>query len=183
MPFQPVMENFVAATEIQAAFNINSTFKYILIPVDVPKVDRDDILRNATSHFVDINKDPRLKTFATPFKAPVISSLDPRRRSDCSFQMSLAISNHADDQPWKTLDRAIVHSSSWYTELNSSHKIMVNQQLAFLKTELQAFHIQKQFNQAPDLFDLSVIRQNPLLQQTLVCLNLFVDENGYCQKV
>lgn len=186
MPFDPVMDKFIPATEIQASFNMNSKFKYQLFEIDVPKLDTSKFLRNAAAHFVDVHKDPRLNRVAkklAPFKIPVISSLDPRRRLDRSFKIPKVISNPIDDQPWKLLDRTIVQSSGWYSELNSSHKIMVNQLLAILKTELQAFHTQVKINQPLSLFDLSVIKQNPLLQQALVCLNLFVDENGFCQKV
>lgn len=186
MPFAPVMSDFIAATEIQASFNIYSNISYKLVEIDVPQLDSEKFLQNANAHFVDVQKDPRLNRVVnkqTPFKTPVVSKLDPRRRLDWSYKIPLVTSTPIDDQPWQSLDRNIIQSSGWYAELSSTNKIMVNQQLAILKTELQAFHMRKMSNQPFNVFDLSVIRQNPLLQQTLVCLNLFVDEYGYCQKV
>lgn len=185
MPFEPFMPEFVPATEIHASLSNSSKFKYRLIEIDVPKLDTAKLLRKASSRFVNVHKDPRLNRISsnlTQFKTPVISKLDPRRRLDWTYKIPIVKSEPISDQPWQSLDRTILLSSGWYADLSSSHKIMVNQQLAILKTEMQAFHMKRNINQ-PYLFDLSLIKQNPLLQQTLVCLNLYVDENGYCQKV
>lgn len=190
MPFEPVMDKFVAATEIQASFSINFQCEYRLIEIDIPELDTAKLLHNAHSHFVDVKKDPRLRQFAahqTQFKAPehLVSELDPRRRLNASYKIPQVPLKPAadDDQPWMLLDRSILHASIWYAELSTTYKIMVNQHLAILKTELQAYHMQRKCNPCPYAFDLSVIKQNSLLQQTLVCLNVFVDENGCCQKV
>lgn len=79
-----------------------------------------------------------------------------------------------------TLDKAAVQASSWYRALSTHNKIVVNQQLSILTAELQTFLATRRPNQ---WFDLSFIKENALLQQTLVCLRVFVDENGFCHTV
>jgi len=72
--------------------------------------------------------------------------------------------------------RSLMQSSNWYKNLGSNNKIMVNQQLALVFTELKKFH------QLPEgaqkIFDVSFIVNNPTLQQIFAKLFIFVDDNG-----
>lgn len=52
---------------------------------------------------------------------------------------------------------------------------MVNQQLAIVSTELKKFHANTSENK---IFDLKFINQNPLLQEVLTNLDIFINEDG-----
>lgn len=52
---------------------------------------------------------------------------------------------------------------------------MVNQQLAIVSTELKKFHADQSANK---IFDLKFINQNPLLQEVLTNLDIFINEDG-----
>lgn len=52
---------------------------------------------------------------------------------------------------------------------------MVNQQLAIVSTELKKFHADPSENK---IFDLKFIIQNPLLQEVLTNLGIFISEDG-----
>ena len=52
---------------------------------------------------------------------------------------------------------------------------MVNQQLAIVSTELKKFHADPSDNK---IFDLNFINQNPLLQEVLTNLGIFISDDG-----
>lgn len=115
-----------------------------------------------------------------------VARTDPRRK----FQETLAqapppLSNPANASLSKIpnahqLDTQAVHSSEWYKELSSKHKIMVNQQMAIVAAELRKFHS----DPSPDkVFDLTFVRQNQMLQQVLTQLGTYIDENGHFVQV
>ncbi|XP_070144603.1 protein suppressor of sable isoform X2 [Drosophila kikkawai] len=72
--------------------------------------------------------------------------------------------------------RNIMQSSPWYKDLGSNNKIMVNQQLALVFTELKKYHQLPE--DAPKIFDVSFIVNNATLQQIFAKLFIFVDDNG-----
>ncbi|KAH8366641.1 hypothetical protein KR084_009519 [Drosophila pseudotakahashii] len=72
--------------------------------------------------------------------------------------------------------RSLMQSSNWYKNLGSNNKIMVNQQLALVFTELKKFHQLPE--DAPKIFDVSFIVNSPTLQQIFAKLFIFVDDNG-----
>ncbi|EDX00806.1 protein suppressor of sable [Drosophila yakuba] len=72
--------------------------------------------------------------------------------------------------------RSLLQVSNWYKNLGSNNKIMVNQQLALVFTELKKFH--QLPNDAPKIFDVSFIVNNTTLQQIFAKLFIFVDDNG-----
>lgn len=71
--------------------------------------------------------------------------------------------------------RNLLQKSEWYKNLNSKFKIMVNQQLALVSTELKKFHQDPSPNK---IFDISFIVSNQTLQQILTNLGIFIDDNG-----
>lgn len=71
-------------------------------------------------------------------------------------------------------------SSEWYQNLSSKHKIMVNQQLALVSTELKKFHKDTTPNK---IFDMSFILNNQTLQQMLTNLLIFIDDDGNIHRI
>ncbi|KAL5283110.1 ZC3H6 family protein [Megaselia abdita] len=71
-------------------------------------------------------------------------------------------------------------SSDWYQNLGSKHKIMVNQQLALVSTELKKFHKDSTPNK---IFDMSFILNNQTLQQMLTNLLIFIDDDGQIHRI
>lgn len=69
----------------------------------------------------------------------------------------------------------ILQKSNWYKDCSSKQKIMVNQQLAIVSTELKKFHADPSENK---VFDLKFILQNQLLQEVLTNLGIFISEDG-----
>lgn len=69
----------------------------------------------------------------------------------------------------------ILQKSNWYKDCSSKQKIMVNQQLAIVSTELKKFHADPSETK---IFDLSFILQNQLLQEVLTNLGIFINEDG-----
>lgn len=76
--------------------------------------------------------------------------------------------------------KAYLPSSEWYQNLSSKHKIMVNQQLALVSTELKKFHKDTTPNK---IFDMSFILNNQTLQQMLTNLLIFIDDDGQIHKI
>ncbi|EDW78461.2 uncharacterized protein Dwil_GK16443 [Drosophila willistoni] len=71
--------------------------------------------------------------------------------------------------------RNLMQSSNWYKNLGSNNKIMVNQQLALVFTELKKFHQQEGNNK---IFDLNFIVNNSTLQQIFAKLYIYIDDMG-----
>ncbi|XP_055857785.1 protein suppressor of sable isoform X2 [Episyrphus balteatus] len=71
--------------------------------------------------------------------------------------------------------RLLLQKSDWYKNLNSKAKIMVNQQLALVSTELKRYH---QDPSANKVFDIQFIVNNQSLQEILTCLGIYIDDNG-----
>lgn len=69
----------------------------------------------------------------------------------------------------------ILQKSNWYKDLSSKQKIIVNQQMAIVSTELKKFHADPSENK---IFDLKFINQNPLLQEVLTNLGIFISDDG-----
>lgn len=69
----------------------------------------------------------------------------------------------------------ILQKSNWYKDCSSKQKIMVNQQLAIVSTELKKFHADPSENK---IFDLSFILQNQLLQEVLTNLGIYISDDG-----
>lgn len=69
----------------------------------------------------------------------------------------------------------ILQKSNWYKDLSSKQKIVVNQQMAIVSTELKKFHADPSENK---IFDLNFINQNTLLQEVLTNLGIFISDDG-----
>ncbi|XP_037936175.1 protein suppressor of sable isoform X2 [Teleopsis dalmanni] len=71
--------------------------------------------------------------------------------------------------------RNLAHKSDWYRSLNSKFKIMANQQLALVATELKKFHQDENPNK---IFDITFILNSSTLQEILTNIGIYIDDNG-----
>ncbi|KAM8719907.1 hypothetical protein ACLKA7_006030 [Drosophila subpalustris] len=95
--------------------------------------------------------------------------------SASSGSSSAAVSTLVDSSRQISEIRQLMQSSSWYQNLGSNNKIMVNQQLALVFTELKKFHQQESPNK---IFDVNFIVSNQTLQQIFAKLHIYIDDNG-----
>lgn len=87
-----------------------------------------------------------------------------------------SVLNKAQPQRSVQLDiQNILQKSIWYKDLSSKQKIIVNQQMAIVSTELKKFNADPSENK---IFDLKFINQNPLLQEVLTNLGIFISDDG-----
>ncbi|KAM7346382.1 suppressor of sable RNA-binding protein isoform 1-T4 [Cochliomyia hominivorax] len=122
--------------------------------------------------------DPRAESRADPRSDP--RRQDPRsaaanNNSSGSSNSSSTLTNASGGQKQNVEIRNLLQKSEWYKNLNSKFKIMVNQQLALVSTELKKFHQDPSPNK---IFDISFIVNNQTLQQILTNLGIFIDDNG-----
>ncbi|XP_065080237.1 protein suppressor of sable-like [Ochlerotatus camptorhynchus] len=77
--------------------------------------------------------------------------------------------------------QTILQRSIWYTDLSSKHKIMVNQQLAILTTEMKKYHnSDKSTDKLADF--MHQLANNQMLQFILTNLNVYVDDSvSFCE--
>ncbi|XP_017054521.1 protein suppressor of sable [Drosophila ficusphila] len=113
----------------------------------------------------DPRRDPRRAHLQVPAQAASTASSTPSTKA-----------NAAGGSKQISEIRSLMQSSNWYKNLGSNNKIMVNQQLALVFTELKKFHQQPE--DAPKIFDVSFIVNNPTLQQIFAKLFIYVDDNG-----
>uniref|UniRef100_A0A1A9WLD0 C3H1-type domain-containing protein n=1 Tax=Glossina brevipalpis TaxID=37001 RepID=A0A1A9WLD0_9MUSC len=101
---------------------------------------------------------------------------DPRRNAHSNdVNATSNVSHSAGGQKQNVEIRNLLQKSEWYKNLNSKFKIMVNQQLALVSTELKKFHQDPSPNK---IFDISFIVNNSTLQQILTNLGIYIDDNG-----
>lgn len=134
-----------------------------------------DFVNNSVSNVVS-NSNPVVSDVC-------VQRLDPRRKNrgtdktsadTMSLTSTVIPSNNRVSNT--NLDmQSVLRQSDWYKDLSSKHKIMVNQQLAIVSTELKKYHQDQSVNK---MFDLTFVNQNPLLQQVLTNLGIYIDENG-----
>eukprot|EP00099_Drosophila_melanogaster_P010445 NP_001284753.1 suppressor of sable, isoform C [Drosophila melanogaster] len=110
----------------------------------------------------DPRRDPRRAVLQAPTKGASTANTTAPNASGGSKQISEI--------------RSLLQVSNWYNNLGTNNKIMVNQQLALVFTELKKFH--QLPNDAPKIFDVSFIVNNTTLQQIFAKLFIFVDDNG-----
>ncbi|KAH8387755.1 hypothetical protein KR093_009419 [Drosophila rubida] len=131
---------------------------------------------------------------ATPTAATTATRSDPRR-DPRRAHLNVAASNNsaasssafggvtvapgtlgAGDSSRQILEiRNLLQSSNWYKQLGSNNKIMVNQQLTLVFTELKKFH---QLESSTKIFDVNFIVNNQTLQQIFAKLHIYIDDNG-----
>lgn len=183
-PFTP-MANFVPATEIEASYGIHIFDSFDVKVVDVPKVDYSDI-RKSFRH-LENTQDPRLK------KLFGIGETKPQQQetSNALKSLNLLSNSTVPSDPRKRRAQelegskklqisTILQNSKHYNELSSSQKMVVNEVLAELTKELKAFHA----NPSPiKIFDNSFITQRPKLQQVLIGLGVFVNNEGDFEEI
>ncbi|XP_052872018.1 protein suppressor of sable [Anopheles cruzii] len=77
--------------------------------------------------------------------------------------------------------QTILQKSAWYKELGTKHKIMVNQQLAILSTEMKKYHSSDRSTERLSEF-MKFLGTNSMLQHILTCLNVYVDHTvAFCE--
>lgn len=137
----------------------------------------------ATIHS-EVGKEDREKSNKAPTSAAAVR-LDPRRvaaatatstSSSSSITSSTKSSASSCTAQRQNIEiRNLLQKSDWYKNLNSKFKIMVNQQLALVSTELKKFHLDASQDK---IFDIQFIVGNPYLQQILTNLGIYIDDNG-----
>lgn len=120
----------------------------------------------------DPRSDPRRQD---PRSAANPTSSSSSSASSNSSTTTTTVSNATGGQKQNIEIRNLLQKSEWYKNLNSKFKIMVNQQLALVSTELKKFHQDPSPNK---IFDISFIVSNQTLQQILTNLGIFIDDNG-----
>lgn len=186
-PFTP-MANFIPATEIDAAYGVHVFDTFQVSVVDIPKPDYSEIKRSFRQ--MENTQDPRLKKLfgfgsesgqknadvptikspTLPMNSNAVPS-DPRKRRAQEQEMA---------GPKKLQISTILQNSQHYNELSSSQKMVVNEVLAELTKELKAFHANPTLNK---IFDSSFITQRPKLQQVLIGLGVFVNNEGDFEEI
>ncbi|EDW43725.1 GM19080 [Drosophila sechellia] len=157
LPFVP-MKHYMPATEIDAAIFSHTPIRWQLQEVIIEDSSYSQIRASALHKEQRDLRDPRMRRILglseTPDNTP--------NASGGNKQISEI--------------RSLLQVSSWYNNLGTNNKIMVNQQLALVFTELKKFHHLP--NDAPKIFDVSFIVNNTTLQQIFAKLFIFVDDNG-----
>lgn len=204
LPFKPIMTNYIPATEIDASITSHSPIVYKVYEVDIPKPNYKDIRRNTPKP--DRTKDPRLRRIfgmqnedepengsksdlllpgmrspKSMTQGPVAPRVDPRtkRMQENKIQSPVHesnVSNTPQSHPTQLDVQTILQRSNWYLDLSSKHKIMVNQQLAILTTEMKKFHnSDKSAEKMADF--MHQLATNQMLQFILTNLNVYVDDS------
>uniref|UniRef100_A0A1Q3EZ80 C3H1-type domain-containing protein n=1 Tax=Culex tarsalis TaxID=7177 RepID=A0A1Q3EZ80_CULTA len=100
--------------------------------------------------------------------------LQQQQQQDGGSSSNVTKSNQLDVQ-------TILLRSSWYTDLSSKHKIMVNQQLAILSTEMKKYHNSDKSTDKLAEF-MQQLATNQMLQFILTNLNVYVDDSvTFCE--
>lgn len=135
---------------------------------------------------LEISSPPHIASaLSSPSESLARPRMDPRsdpRRAAASNKISTAtnpaptVLNPSNAQRSLQLDiQNILQKSDWYKDCSSKQKIMVNQQLAIVSTELKKFHADPSDSK---IFDLAFISQNSVLQEVLTNLGIFISDNG-----
>lgn len=128
-----------------------------------------------------------------PAVGQIVPRVDPRKRNqeikaqtqnhsvDSSMSSSSGPNTLSNNNPLQLDVQTILQRSSWYTDLSSKHKIMVNQQLAILSTEMKKYHnSDKSTDKLADFMQL--LASNQMLQFILTNLNVYVDDSvSFCE--
>ncbi|XP_062565619.1 protein suppressor of sable-like [Armigeres subalbatus] len=204
LPFKPIMTNYIPATEIDASITSHVPIVYKVHEVDVPKPNYKDIRRNTPRP--DRTKDPRLRRIfgmqneeepengaksdlllpgirspKPSTQGPVAPRVDPRtkRMQESKIQSPVhegSATNTLLSHPAQLDVQTILQRSNWYLDLSSKHKIMVNQQLAILTTEMKKFHNSDKSTEKMADF-MHQLASNQMLQFILTNLNVYVDDS------
>lgn len=109
--------------------------------------------------------------------------IDPRRPNmqmtsstvGAPVPATLASQQQQQQRPPQLGIQSILQKSNWYQNCSSKQKIMVNQQLAIVSTELKKYHADTSPNK---IFDLTFVRQNQVLQDVLTHLGIYINDMG-----
>ncbi|XP_055534867.1 protein suppressor of sable-like [Wyeomyia smithii] len=210
LPFKPIMTNYIPATEIDGSITSHAPIVYKVSEVDIPNPNYKDIRRNtprpertkdprlrrifgifnddegensskSDPFMPGIRSPPSSRTPLSP-TGPIVPRVDPRTKRN--QENKTHTQNNAPGRPGNPtqLDvQTILQRSAWYTDLSSKHKIMVNQQLAILTTDMKKYHSSdKSTEKLADFMQL--LAGNQMLQFILTNLNVYVDDNvAFCE--
>lgn len=164
--------------------------RILRIKEDYPESETNFTLSNKASPFSPPHE-PEVASVSTT-KIDTVSDprrqrIDPRRpnahmlsanSNATSSTTPSVLTKQSSTQPQRSVHldiQNILQKSNWYKDCSSKQKIMVNQQLAIVSTELKKFHADPSENK---IFDLKFIIQNPLLQEVLTNLGIFISDDG-----
>ncbi|XP_058063603.1 protein suppressor of sable [Anopheles bellator] len=130
-----------------------------------------------------------------PQTVPSAPRVDPRKRHAEAKQLAQQQQSDGGAAPFGNLPppipnsapttqmdvQTILQKSAWYKELGTKHKIMVNQQLAILSTEMKKYHSSDRSTERLSEF-MKFLGTNSMLQHILTCLNVYVDHTvAFCE--
>lgn len=118
---------------------------------------------------------------------PIAPRVDPRtkrsqeNKTQSQDGASSSSTSNTKSNPSQLDVQTILLRSSWYTDLSSKHKIMVNQQLAILSTEMKKYHNSDKSTDKLSEF-MHQLATNQMLQFILTNLNVYVDDSvAFCE--
>lgn len=149
---------------------------------------------NGTKAADSLMRSPRSSTASASASAivtagPVAPRVDPRTKRIQENKSQLqdggssapASSSNVKSNPSQLDVQTILLRSNWYTDLSSKHKIMVNQQLAILSTEMKKYHNSDKSTDKLAEF-MQLLATNQMLQFILTNLNVYVDDSvTFCE--
>lgn len=144
--------------------------------------------KSSTSSTPSASIAPATAAAATAPTGPIAPRVDPRTKrsqENKSQAQEVAVSSsstsNAKSNPSQLDVQTILLRSSWYTDLSSKHKIMVNQQLAILSTEMKKYHNSDKSTDKLAEF-MQQLASNQMLQFILTNLNVYVDDSvTFCE--
>lgn len=146
--------------------------------------NEDDSENSSKSDLLLLGLRSPKSTSSASAQGPVVPRVDPRTKRMQENKIQSPVHdgssgtgvNMSNSNPAQLDVQTILQRSSWYLDLSSKHKIMVNQQLAILTTEMKKFH---NSDKSPDkLADfMHQLGNNQMLQFILTNLNVYVDDS------
>ncbi|XP_068159808.1 LOW QUALITY PROTEIN: protein suppressor of sable [Drosophila tropicalis] len=176
----PPLSSSLATTSSSAASQVLSSSTKLVLPAmnvppptmgipppNVPPVVAEPQVRT------DPRRDPRRAHLNA--SSNTANTSNSSSNSSSSTNSSTSQSNPSGGSKQILEIRNLMQSSNWYKNLGSNNKILVNQQLALVFTELKKFHQQEGNNK---IFDLNFVVNNSTLQQIFAKLYIYIDDMG-----
>lgn len=151
--------------------------------------NEDDSENNSKSEFVLAGLRSPKSSSSSSATVPVAPRVDPRTKRMQESKMQSpghdssggSSTNNPNVNPIQLDVQTILQRSIWYTDLSSKHKIMVNQQLAILTTEMKKYHNSDRSTDKLAEF-MHQLANNQMLQFILTNLNVYVDDSvSFCE--
>lgn len=149
--------------------------------------NEDDTENNSKSDFILAGLRSPKSSSSVSATVPVAPRVDPRTKRIQESKMQSpghdgsSSASNPNINPIQLDVQTILQRSLWYTDLSSKHKIMVNQQLAILTTEMKKYHNSDRSTDRLAEF-MHQLATNQLLQFILTNLNVYVDDTvSFCE--